>query len=237
MVMRCLLFMWLFTGCTPFLCCTEPSRFHRVKLKFRWLGCLRPTPESGRICFLRLPCSGRALGFMTISILVPESFPGGLGADVRYRFWNGGRLHLAMTPGFDAAYDAESTTLITDFRAPLTLEWAPGHNLSFIMDTRVVLREFWMVGSFPGGPGQFNRLEAFLGGGARFEWHPKRFRLGLGIKLSISPSMQGASRCLEDSISASALVVRRAHQRSRGRSGPGIKTTSRNGVWLLYRLR
>ena len=51
--------------------------------------------------------------------------------------------------------------LITDFRAPLTLEWAPGHNLSFIMDTRVVLREFWMVGSFPGGPGQFNRLEHF----------------------------------------------------------------------------
>lgn len=185
--MRCLLFMWLFTGCTPLLVLHGAQPIPQGQVEIQVAGVSQTNAGERTYLFPPFAVLGARIGVHDDIDIGTRILPGGLGADVRYRFWNGGRLHLAMTPGFDAAYDAESTTLITDFRAPLTLEWAPGHNLSFIMDTRVVLREFWMVGSFPGGPGQFNRLEAFLGGGARFEWHPKRFRLGLGIQAFHQP--------------------------------------------------
>lgn len=111
----------------------------------------------------------------------------GLGMDVRYRFYQRGKAHLAITPGFDVSFDPGSSTLITDVRAPLTAEWAVGKNISLIADGRVVVREFWSIYSHPWGPGQINRAEVFIGAGTRFEWHPRRFRLGLGFQIFHQP--------------------------------------------------
>ena len=111
----------------------------------------------------------------------------GGGLDVRHRFWHRGRLHLALIPGFDVAYNGESDFLTTDFRAPLVWEYAPGKNVSLILDTRLVVRENWLLYTHPMGPSQFNRTELFWGAGGRFDWHPKRFRLGFGMQLFHQP--------------------------------------------------
>ena len=87
----------------------------------------------------------------------------------------------------DVAYEGESDFIITDFKAPFVLEWAAGKNISLIVDTRLVLREYWLAYKHPMGPGQFNRTELFWGGGGRFDWHPKRFRLGLGLEMFHQP--------------------------------------------------
>jgi len=115
----------------------------------------------------------------------------GGGFDFRYRFFEKNRFHLASTPGVDVAWDGDSDTLFTDFRVPLTAEWAASKNVSLIVDGRLILREFWLIDKHPWGPGSFNRTEVFLGGGARFEFHPKRFRTGFGLQVFHQPADGG----------------------------------------------
>jgi len=187
MVSRTLGLMIWCSGCTPLLALHGAQPIPQGQVEVQVAGISQPNAGDKTAVLPPFPVLSARIGLHEDIDIGTRLLPGGAGADVRYRFWKGGAFHLAMTPGFDAVYEAESTTLITDFRAPLTLEWAPGHNLSLIVDTRLVLREFWMVGSYSLGAGQFNRLEAFLGGGLRFEWHPKRFRLGLGIQAFNQP--------------------------------------------------
>lgn len=187
MVMRLFFLIWMCAGCSPLLVLHGAQPIPQGQVELQVAGISQPNAGDKTAVLPPFPVVGARIGIHEDIDIGTRLLPGGAGADVRYRFWRSGRLHLALTPGIDAVYDSDSTTLITDITAPLTLEWAPGNNLSLIADTRLVLREFWMVGSYPTGSGQFNRLEAFLGGGVRFEWHPKRFRLGLGIQAFHQP--------------------------------------------------
>jgi hypothetical protein len=181
-------FLLLFTGCAPILVMhgAQPIPKKHVELQLGAIG-EKNTGEYANTLPPRL-LLGVRIGPGENIDMGTRLFGGGGGVDLRVRFFQKGRLHIAMTPGLDLAGASDSDTLITDFRAPITVEWDMGKNLSLIADARLVFREFWLLTRRTRlGQGQFNRLEVFVGGGGRFEWHPKRFRLGLGFQAFHQP--------------------------------------------------
>jgi hypothetical protein len=176
------------TGCAPLLVMhgAQPIPKNQVELQLGAVG-EKNTGEYGNFVPPR-PMLAARIGLGDDIDMGTRLFGSGVGFDMRYRFFQKGRLHIAMTPGLNFAYATDSSTVISDFYAPVTVEWDMGQNISLIADARMVFREFWLLyGRNTMGKGQFNRLEVFMGGGGRFEWHPKRFRLGLGFQTFYQP--------------------------------------------------
>jgi hypothetical protein len=104
----------------------------------------------------------------------------GAGIDVRHRFFQYKRLHVATIPSFNLAFSPPSGSafvFIGDLGLPLVVEGDLGNNLAIIGDVRLTLRNELVVSGHDVVP----RLAALPGVGTRLEWTPKTFRLGLAV--------------------------------------------------------
>lgn len=118
----------------------------------------------------------------------------GAGVDVRYRFYQSGPWHLAVNPGLSAV--VLPTRLLgagggsVDLRAPLIAELELNGWSSLAGGPTLVLRR--QRNSFGeaalGGSGTLLRLDSYLGGGLRYELHPKQWVIGLNADVYAQPA-------------------------------------------------
>ena len=113
-------FMWLFTGC-PLLVLHGAQPIPQGQVEIQVAGVSQTNAGERTYLFPPFAVLGARIGVLDDIDIGTESFPG-FGCRCATGFGIAAAF-IWPTPGFDAAYDAESTTLITDFRAPLTLEW------------------------------------------------------------------------------------------------------------------
>lgn len=103
----------------------------------------------------------------------------GAGIDARYRFWHNERWHFAVNPAFNAVYIPFSNTArgngSFDVRAPVIAEVFLGkrqiHALS-VAPTLILRQQYTTMDLVEAGDGRLWRLDAFAGGGARYEFQP-----------------------------------------------------------------
>ena len=138
--------------------------------------------------YIPRPVAGLRVGLGTDTDMGMRVYPLGAGVDFKYRFFESGRTHMAVTPGVDLAYYTEANVVSMDVRLPWTVEFVLGHNFSLIGDARVILRDNWVTMDPAPHTGSLNRLEVFWGSGGRVEWNPKRFRMGMSGQLFVRPA-------------------------------------------------
>lgn len=118
----------------------------------------------------------------------------GAGVDLRYRFYHDDRWHLAVNPGVSAV--VLPTRLLGagggsfDLRTPIIAEYElnPWSSLS-AGPTLVLRRQRNSFGEAAlGDSGRLLRLDAYVGGGARYELHPKQWILGVNADLYAQPA-------------------------------------------------
>ncbi|MCA9491529.1 MAG: hypothetical protein KC621_16470 [Myxococcales bacterium] len=116
----------------------------------------------------------------------------GMGADVRYRFLELHPLHVAVQPGlFTFALPLGGFQGSVEMRAPVTAEWELTDRWSVAAGTRVFLREQWNTVRLDGESGVASRLDSFLGGAGRFEYHVPKFTLGASVDVYGQPARSG----------------------------------------------
>lgn len=119
----------------------------------------------------------------------------GTGFDVRYRFFQQDRLHLAVAPGLSGFWLPISDLArqgSVEVVAPLVAEYALKPWLAVSAGPRVVLRDqFNGIKDETLGKGRTSRLDAFTGGGARLEVHTGRLVLGLAGAALAQPARRG----------------------------------------------
>ena len=148
------------------------------------------------------------------------------GMDVRHRFFQHKRLHVATIPSFNVALNPVSTlTTIVDVSLPLVLELDVGNNLAIIADLRVTLRNELV----PFNGTLLPRLAVLPGVGTRLEWTPKKFRLGLSVAW-IPQSGRGGEHGVSAGLDFGARVpntkTRRARKKAQEEAEAEVQTPS-----------
>ena len=185
--MRWLLVLLMLNGCIPFMGLHGAQPVPKGQVDLQTAAVVQTNTGDLSGLTMPMPVVGTRIGLGQDTDIGVSLMALGGGVDIRHRFYQRGKLHLATIPGVFVGYNGDSEFLSTDFRAPFVLEYAAGKNISLIVDARLVVREYWLLYDDPMGPGTFNRSEFFWGGGGRFDWHPKRFRLGVGAQVFHQP--------------------------------------------------
>lgn len=120
----------------------------------------------------------------------------GMGFDTRYRFWQGGRWHLAVAPGLFGAWVPALTGTVAgqgsvELRTPVTAEVVLSDAWSVSFGPRLVLRDQWNSLAVAGGRGAVSRLDVFAGGSARVELRARRLVVGLSGDAFAQPARHG----------------------------------------------
>jgi hypothetical protein len=114
----------------------------------------------------------------------------GAGMDVRYRFYEGERLHLAINPGYGVVMvpfvGSVRGSGSLDVRVPLIAEWELGPRSSIAGGPTLVLRRqrndfTWSLGAED--TARVLRLDAYAGAGARYAYSQGRVILGVNADL------------------------------------------------------
>lgn len=112
----------------------------------------------------------------------------GAGTDVRYRFLELHPLHVAVQPGvfaFGLPLGGFQGTL--EMRAPVTGEVELSDRWSIAAGTRVFLRQQWNTVRLEDEVATASRLDSFVGGAARLEYHVPKFSLGTSFDAYAQP--------------------------------------------------
>lgn len=121
-------------------------------------------------------------------------YPVGAQVDARYRFYQQDRLHVAVNPAlgvlwvplFGGALGGQGSLTV---RAPVIAEYEIGPYSSIMGGPTLILRRQRNAFEAPGLEGaRLTRLDAFVGGGLRYEVHPKRVVLGVAVDLYAQPA-------------------------------------------------
>ena len=110
----------------------------------------------------------------------------GTGFDMRYRFLHQGPWHMAVQPGlfvFSLPVGGGAGQGSLEVRAPITAEYELTDHWSVAAGGRLFLREQWNSLSVGDEKGVATRLDTYLGGAARFEYHSRKFGLGTSVDL------------------------------------------------------
>ncbi|MEY3209773.1 MAG: hypothetical protein RIT28_254 [Pseudomonadota bacterium] len=114
----------------------------------------------------------------------------GVGMDVRYRFYEGERLHLALNPGYGLVVVPFAGSVrgsgSLDVRVPLIAEFELGERSSVAGGPTLVLRRqrndfTWFIGAED--TARVLRLDAYAGAGVRYAYSQGRIILGVNADL------------------------------------------------------
>lgn len=118
----------------------------------------------------------------------------GSALDLRYRFFQDGDWHMAISPGIGVFWLPADTLLgsgSVDMDVPIAAEYVFHPRWSVAFGPRAILRTQWTVSDNYLGSGGETRLDGYLGGFARLEYKSKKaFGLGLSADLYGQPVRQ-----------------------------------------------
>jgi hypothetical protein len=110
----------------------------------------------------------------------------GGGADVRYRFLSRGRWDFAVAPGLDLFY-LPTLGGSMGLRTPVLGEVQLGDRMAVSGGPSLLLRDQWNRVALGDASGVQSRIDAFAGGGLRWEWHGKPVVFGVSGDLYAQP--------------------------------------------------
>ena len=145
-------------------------------------------------------------------------YPVGAQVDLRYRFYHQDNLHVAFDPALGALWvPLYGGTLggqgSVTVRAPVIAEYEIGPYSSIMGGPTLILRRQRNAIEAPGIEGaRLTRLDAFAGGGVRYEVHPKQIVLGASFDLYAQPARHAGPAF---SVGLDFGIVPKARARSR----------------------
>ena len=145
----------------------------------------------------------------------------GAGMDVRYRFYEGERLHLAINPGYGLVIVPFAGSVrgsgSLDVRVPLIAEWELGPRSSVAGGPTLVLRRqrndfTWFIDADE--TARVLRLDAYAGAGLRYSYTQGRIILGVNADLYAQTARHaGPAYAIGADLSLIPRQVRKASRR------------------------